>query len=255
MVTDSTVRFSNRVSDYTKFRPDYPATAIDYLFENITLHAQSRIADVGSGTGILTSSLLKKGCSVVAVEPNGPMRAESDLRLGESVNYQSVAGSAEATTLENESVDLITAAQAFHWFDVDLTKAEFARILKPGGRIVLIWNRRVSSQEGFQMEYESLLNSLVPEYSKVSHSRSNDTVIEKFLGAGMQKVEFPNHQAFNFDGLKGRLQSSSYCPTSEQAGYAELMLAMSNLFDKFAEGGQVRFEYATQVYIGRYPAF
>jgi len=245
---DSKNRFSNRVSDYSRYRPSYPQAVIDFVFEQHSFKAQPCIADIGAGTGLFTKLLLSKGVPVVAVEPNDAMRSESDENLSQFDNYTSTAGSAEQTLLPDNSVDLITAAQAFHWFKFSETKAEFARILKPEGRIVLVWNRRDSSSSKFLSEYETLLKSGIPEYNQVSHSNASDELIEEFLGPGLTKTVFANYQEFDLDGLKGRLLSSSYCPAKGVRGHDELMLALESLYHSYATQTGVRFDYSTQVY-------
>ncbi len=246
---NSTKRFSDRVSNYSRYRPGYPVQAIEWVFQNAPLNSNSKVADVGSGTGIFTEELINKGVSVVAVEPNDAMRLESDKRLGDKSNYSSEAGTAEHTKLEADSIDLVTAAQAFHWFDLEKTKSEFARILKSNGKVLLIWNRRDNAGSEFLAEYEHLLSTRIPEYNKVTHANSTDAVIADFLGENMTTADFPSHQVFDLDGLKGRLQSSSYCPAEGKSGHTELMDAITNLYDKYSSDQGVQFDYCTQIYM------
>jgi ubiquinone/menaquinone biosynthesis C-methylase UbiE len=140
---DSKERFSDRVDDYRKYRPGYPEAVLQVLEERCGLSPSSVVADIGSGTGILTGMLLSKAHTVYAVEPNAPMRSAAEEDYRDHPAFRSVAGSAEATTLPSRSVDLITAAQAFHWFDPEKAKAEFRRILRKEGNIALIWNERM----------------------------------------------------------------------------------------------------------------
>ncbi len=222
------------MKDYSLYRPSYPAEAVDYVFNKLPVNADTVIADIGAGTGLFTELLLANNSPVIAVEPNAAMRAEADDRLRHYPNYNSVSGSAEETRLDDKSIDIIVAAQSFHWFNLPEAKREFARILKLGGKTVLIWNRRDSSGSEFLMEYETLLGSMIAEYSKVSHDRASDAVIEEFLGSEMVKAEFSNYQDFDFRGFKGRLQSSSYCPIEGAEGYVELMVSMEELFQTHA---------------------
>ena len=127
MTADPTKRFSDRVENYVKYRPGYPPALLDCLRQVCGLTPAAVIADVGSGTGILSELFLKNGTPVFAVEPNDDMRQAAELRLGHYPNFASVAGTAETTMLSDRSVDLVTAGQAFHWFDVSQAKAEFAR--------------------------------------------------------------------------------------------------------------------------------
>lgn len=241
---DSTRRFSDRVSDYTRYRPDYPAAAIEFLLDGLQLDFQSTIADVAAGTGILTRHLLKTGARVVAVEPNSEMRAQCDVLLDNGSNYRSVAATAEQTGLDNHSVDLLTAAQAFHWFDAGRARSECQRILKPGGSVVLMWNRRVSTDSGFLSDYEALLNTL-PDYRRVNHAGVSDELIRHFLGGNMIKAEFPSHQHLSLSGLTGRLLSASYCPAT---GNSELMAQLRTIFNRHETAGNIRLDYRTQVY-------
>ena len=244
-----TRRFSNRVSDYTKYRPDYPATAFEFLQKRYQPTNNSVVADVGSGTGLFTDHLVKHGCQVHAVEPNEPMRAESDKRLSNNPNYQSHPGTAEATTLRDNSVDLVTMAQAFHWFDQTRTATEVSRILKPGGSIALIWNRRDGSTSAFLRDYNELLRTMIPEYSKVNHMNLQDEALLEWIGPGAELHQFPHAQQFDFEGLRGRLMSSSYCPTPDNPIHEPLMQQLEQLHARHASSGLVAFIYETSLYV------
>jgi len=246
--TDSKQRFSNRVDDYTRYRPGYPPEALQFILDQSNLNANSTVADIGAGTGIFTALLLTSGASVIAVEPNEAMRSAADRHLQSYKNYTSVAGSAEQTGLADQSVDLITAAQAFHWFDYAEAQKEFVRILKPAGKSVLIWNRRDGSS-AFMQQYDALLKDRLPEYNKVNHANATDERIGEFLGNQMRKVEFPSDQSFDLNGLKGRLMSSSYCPAVGTEGHDELMIDIEKLYTEYSTESGVQFDYSTQVYI------
>ncbi len=249
MAIDSKRRFSNRVEDYAQFRPGYPPEAIRWILSQLPDGIAITAADIGAGTGIFTESLLLAGLPVVAVEPNPQMREKADKHLGRFATYSSTCASAEETGLACHSIDLITAAQAFHWFDVAKSQQEFKRILKPGGRIVLIWNRRDASSSEFLKQYELLLRTRIPEYSQVSHENASDTVIEAFLGPDVLKRQFKNHQWFDLHSLKGRLLSSSYCPAKGRPGHDALMAAIEALYEAHSTNQGVRFDYSTQVYM------
>ncbi len=141
-MTNAVSRFSNRVNDYARYRPSYPAGLIEILKSNCGLSHDSVIADIGSGTGILSRLFLEYGNTVFGIEPNTGMRLFADKTLWQFNNFLSVPATAEATTLKQSSVDLITAAQSFHWFDRPRARREFARIIKRRGWVVLIWNER-----------------------------------------------------------------------------------------------------------------
>ncbi len=243
----STTRFSSRVADYVKWRPHYPAGIVPVLRREGLLPEGGAVADVGSGTGISTKLFLEQGHPVVAVEPNTEMRAASDEWLGGEPGYRSVNGTAEATTLTEASVDLVFCAQAFHWFDREASKREFARILKPGGQVVLCWNNRDETQP-FQLDYEKALREYLPEYTYVSHKYlTEEEIAAWFAPHGLRQVDLEYHQSFDLEGLKGRLRSSSYCPKSGPEHDA-VMRRMEELFKQYASGGVLRFSYITNLF-------
>ncbi|MEO0869068.1 MAG: class I SAM-dependent methyltransferase [Cyanobacteria bacterium J06642_11] len=177
---NSTKRFSNRVQDYVKYRPDYPAALMTYLVECCGLQPQHVVADIGSGTGLLTQPFLQYGNRVYGVEPNAPMRSAAEDWLKTYDNFESVEGQAEMTTLAAASVDWIVAGQAFHWFDPLATRKEFARVLKPGGGIALIWNSRLVS-DPFHQAYEQFLLAHAPDYDVIRQQRPTAPELERFL--------------------------------------------------------------------------
>lgn len=245
---NSTERFSNRVADYVKYRPDYPSALIAYLTECCGLRSSQVVADIGSGTGLLTQLLLKQGNPVYGVEPNAKMRAAAEEFLQIYPRFKSVAGQAEATRLESHSVDWIVAGQAFHWFDQRATRQEFDRILKPDGWLALIWNSRLMS-DPFQQAYEGFLLTHAPDYSVVSQRRpSAETLAEFFAPAKMETATFDHQQIFDFEGLKGRLLSCSYAPKEDAENYGEMIDALRSLFYKCSHQDQLFFRYTTHVY-------
>ena len=248
---DPTQRFSNRVENYVRYRPHYPAGVLDILRENIGLTPGTVVADVGSGTGISGELFLRNGNPVFAVEPNREMRAAAERLLGGFPRFRSVAGTAETTTLPNASIDCVVAAQAFHWFDPARTRAEFRRILKPGGWVVLLWNRRLKQATPFQRAYEKLLETYAVDYAQVKHERIDAAALTGFYAGGFQVRSLPNVQTFDLESLKGRLLSSSYAPTEDQEGYALMIKALQKIFQGHQQGGHVRFDYETQIYFGR----
>jgi len=242
-----TERFSDRVDAYIRYRPSYPHEVIELLQDECGLTRQSVVADIGSGPGNLTALLLPVAGAVYGVEPNGPMREGGERMLSAFPNFVSVDGKAEATGLEDRSVDLITAGQAFHWFDRHAAKREFERILKPGGFVALIWNDRETEATQFLVEYEKLLRELSSEYSKVNHSDIPEEEIERFLGPDVQCRGFRNVQEFDLEGLRGRVLSSSYVPL-EGEGHEELMRGVDRIFHKYEQDGHVEFLYNTEVF-------
>jgi SAM-dependent methyltransferase len=248
---DPTKRFSSRVENYIKYRPGYPADVLDLLREKCGLTGGSIIADIGSGTGILTELFLRIGNPVFAVEPNSEMRGAAERLLGKYPNFTSVSGTAEATTLKDRSADFITASQAFHWFDRERSRREFIRVLKPGGWMVLIWNDRELTSP-FAKAYELLLKTYGTDYEDVNHKHTDARVIGPFFGAsGHKQAGFPNEQIFDLEGLKGRLLSSSYAPEPGHPKYIPMLEAMNTLFSGHQTDGKVAVEYVTIVYYGQ----
>lgn len=245
-------RFSDRVENYINYRPRYPEAVIPYLRETCQLQPQAVIADIGSGTGIFSEQLLKAGqTTVIGVEPNAPMRDAAESLLADYAGFKSVEGTSEATTLHSQSVDMIVAAQAFHWFDPIPTRKEFLRILKPNGWIVLVWNARFRHETPFMAGYTQLLETYCPDYKDVEHSRS-ETSIDALYGAPPHCHTLPNAQYFTRDQLQGRFLSSSYSPSPEDHQYAAALAALSDLFATHAQDNYVAFEYTTKVYVGSF---
>jgi SAM-dependent methyltransferase len=250
-MSDTTARFSNRVDNYVKFRPGYPPGVMDILRTNCGLTATSIVADVGSGTGILSELFLKNGNTVFGIEPNAPMREAAEHLLKEFPNFASIDATAEATTLETSSVDLITAAQAFHWFDRDKARTEFARILRPGGWVALIWNERRLDSTAFLRDYEKLLLRFGTDYEKVRHENVAGELGRFFAPADFRIKSLDNVQHFDFESLKGRTRSASYTPEPGDPNFAPLFVKLEELFNTHQSGGKVDFEYDTRVYYGR----
>jgi len=250
-VKDSTKRFSNRVADYVRFRPRYPEGLIPLLKKEIGLDKSWTIADVGSGTGISTEPFLKHGNAIVGIEPNDEMRQAAESLLAQYPNFKSINGTAEATGIENGSVDAVIAGQAFHWFDPEKSQTEYRRILKPGGWVILIWNRRLIDASAFSRDYEALLNTHGIDYAKVRHDHIDKGTITRFFANGHQYRSLPNEQVFDFEGLRGRLLSSSYVPAEGQPGFAPMIEELKRIFEEHNESGRVRFDYETDIYFGR----
>jgi SAM-dependent methyltransferase len=251
LVTSPTRRFSSRVENYIKYRPGYPSVVIDALASECGLTEKSIVADVGSGTGILSELFLKNGNPVVGVEPNREMREAGERLLKQYPNFTSVNGAAEAPTLADSSVDFITAAQAFHWFDRISTRNEFARILKPNAWVVLIWNDRQTDASSFLGEYEELLQRYGTDYKQVNHRNIDIEAITAFFAPqSFTPREFESRQVFDLEGLTGRLLSSSYAPEFGHPNHQPMLEALRVVFDRYQTGGKVTFEYATVMYFG-----
>lgn len=248
---DPTARFSDRVENYVKYRPGYPPAVLSFLAEAAGLTPASIVADVGSGTGISSKLLLDHGNAVFGVEPNREMRAAAERLLSACANFRSIDGTAEATTLPAGSIDLVVAGQAFHWFDPAAAGAEFRRILRPGGRVALMWNCRLTNDTPFLEAYERLLLEYATDYADVRHENAEDEAVGPFFGpGGFREANFPNRQSFDFDGLHGRLLSSSYAPPPGHPRHEPMMKALRDLYDRFQSAGRVEFLYRTNVYVG-----
>lgn len=240
------------MDDYARFRPGYPPALIRCLREEFDLGPGSVIADVGSGTGISTAILLDDGHEVFAVEPNDAMRAAAERLLAGRPGFHSVAARAEATTLAGASVDWVVAAQAFHWFDVPAAQREFARILRPGGRVALFWNDRVFPTP-FDHAYEAFLRTHAVDYNEVNHqgAAAADRVAQFFAPHAAQERRFENVQVLDLEGLRGRVRSCSYMPNEGHARYGEMSAALDALFGAHAKDGAVRMAYETRLHVGR----
>jgi SAM-dependent methyltransferase len=242
--------FSDRVDDYVKYRPGYPAAIIQTLQRRCGLTASASIADIGSGPGNFARLLLNNGNQVYAVEPNAEMRGAGLQLLGEFENYHSIDGKAEETGLPDSSMDFVTAAQAFHWFDWPRAKSEFRRILRHGGWAVLIWNERITDSTQFLRGYEALLLKYGSDYKEVRHEISYKNIGD-FFAEKQQEASFQNRQVFDFDGLRGRLLSSSYAPDADSPRREPMLRELRKLFDTHNQNGRVSFDYEVRLYFGQ----
>lgn len=251
MNSDPTRRFSNRVEDYVKYRPTYPPAVARLLEEECGLARGSVVADVGSGTGILSELFLRHGCRVYGVEPNREMREAGERLLSSYANFVSVDGRAEATTLDDAGVDFVTAGQAFHWFDPPRARVEFKRILRDGGWVVLVWNDRRTAGTPFLEEYERLLLEYGTDYREVSVKYAEESMLAALYGRSeMRAKTFDNEQVFDFDGLRGRLTSSSYSPEPGHPNFDPMMRGLEALFRRHERDGRVVVAYDTKVFYG-----
>jgi SAM-dependent methyltransferase len=249
--SDATSRFSDRVENYVRYRPGYPPEVVQELKAECGLARSHVIADVASGTGIWTRLLLENGNPVFGVEPNTEMREAGERLLAAFPKFTSVAGTAEATTLPDQSVDFVTAAQAGHWFDRERARREFVRILKPGGWLVLLWNERVTDSTKFLRDYEQLLLTYGTDYQDVRHEHTSEAIHEFFDPAPFQERVFDMRQEFEYPGIEGRLLSSSYAPGPEHPRYKAMLNELRRIFDACAVDGRAVFEYKTRLYFGQ----
>jgi SAM-dependent methyltransferase len=249
---NSKQRFSDRAADYARYRPSYPREVLDVLHKWCKLQSHHVVADIGSGTGLLSKLFLDHGNRVFGVEPNPEMRAAGEEFLKTYNRFTSVAGSAEATTLPSDSMDFVAAGQAFHWFDLSPARNEFQRILKPEGRVIIIWNERLLDDTAFLREYEALLRHFGTDYSRVHETYPRPEQMLAFFGPNeFTSHSVPNFQQFDFDGLSGRLRSSSYAPAPGHPQFAAMMQELQRVFAAHQKNGMVRLEYRTHIYTGK----
>jgi SAM-dependent methyltransferase len=244
-----TERFSSRVDDYRRYRPGYPAGIISTLTRARILNPESVVADIGSGTGLLTRPFLENGNTVFGIEPNPDMRAAGEAELASFSKFRRIAATAENTTLHRNSIDLIIAGQAFHWFDRAAARIEFRRILHPLGRCAFIWNERTVNTP-FLVAYEELLRKYSTDYSAVDHRNITPQVIQDFFAPNPVTLHtFENQQVFNLEALRGRLLSSSYAPASDHPNHAPMLTMLEKIFHQHQSNGMVHFNYETRMYL------
>ena len=246
-----TERFSNRVADYHS-RPSYPSELLDYIETKIGNLKDLETADIGAGTGIFTRLLAERGAKVFAVEPNPVMRASACQLLSKTGTIEFCKGSAEATGLKDQCIDLVTCAQAFHWFDVAKTKVETKRILRTNGHVALIWNTHdETTQLGrlYKLNNEKFGNET---YAKVEARRDRlPETIPQFLKSGFEKKVFDNSQTLDRDGFLARYFSSSYAPANGSKEKEQATIALNQLFEQFNESGKITIRYQTELFLGQ----
>lgn len=245
---DSKERFTPCVEHYVKHRPSYPVQAIDCLMEACGLAPGMAAADIGAGTGKLTGLLLQRGLHVSAVEPNEAMRSAAEQAFAGTPGFTSVAASAEEIGLPASAFDAVTAAQAFHWFDRARFKAECQRILRPGGHVALLWNRR-DTEDPFMAQYEAIIEQYHGDRPNQAMKQIDRAVFDDFFTTyGID--HFSSAQVFDYDGLAGRALSSSYAPRPGHPAYEPLLTALRNLFEQNENNGQIPFVYCSEVVVG-----
>ena len=247
--SDSTVRFSERVQAYLAGRPRYPAAIVTHLADRGALRAGARVADVGIGTGLSAEPFLAAGYAVVGIEPNAPMRAAGEEYLARYAAFSMRDGTSDATGLDAASVDLVLAAQAFHWFDAARFRAESLRVLRPGGWAALVWNDRDLTGTGFLEGYEALMVEYGNDYLAIRYRhQGTDAIPVYFGGKAPIPAEFPHRRRMNWEMIAALAQSASYLPAPGQPRHAELIAALRRLFDENADQGSIEMRYTCRIH-------
>lgn len=249
-MNNNTDKFTDKASNYQSFRPSYPTELINYLYTRVGLSEKNTIADIGSGTGLFSAPLLQHGSTVYAVEPNTDMREAANTHLAQYPRFHSIAASAEHTGLPSQSIDFITVAQAFHWFDQLAFKAECQRLLKPNGKVILIWNGRDFSHPVIQAEYE-LRQKYSSKQSKEDPSRFAKDWTAFFTDGICEYKTCRNDQLLSKEAFIGLTLSRSWAPTEQEtAKYQEFITELTAIFERYQENQHIIFPQLTQCYVG-----
>lgn len=249
--TNSAERFSSRVENYIKYRPRYPKELIAYLKQNGNFNKDQIVADIGSGTGILTKLFLENGNPVFGIEPNNKMQAAGEKYLSNYSRFTSITGTSEETTLQDQSVDWVVAGQAYHWFDRVKTKEEFNRILRPSGSVLLIWNSQDTTHPVMQ-EYMAIVDKYGTDFKQVSKTAIDiSTDIKNFFDpAPITYHKLDNQQILDYQGLIGRVLSSSYAPLEDHPDHKPMLIQLKELFEKYQSNQKITLPYITDIYWG-----
>lgn len=245
-------RFTDTVDNYLKYRPSYPVEILDLMKQACDLNAETIIADIGSGTGILSKLFLDNGNTVFGVEPNQKMREAAEHTLKHYSSFHSLDGTAEATQLKEASIDLIIVGTAFHWFEFEKTKIEFKRILRDSGFVMLVWNLRALEYSSFMQEHEQLLMKYGVGYQPLVDNNAYKLQLKPFFSPNViHSCSFAHAQYFDWVGYQGRLLSTSYIPKAQDEKYKNMMIDLKKIFDKYQQNDLIKYEYITQLYYGR----
>lgn len=252
MKIDTVSRFSSKAEKYAKCRPDYSAEAIRAIFEHAKLTTKSVVADIGSGTGIVSRHFVKNGNSVYAVEPNPEMRRKAEIALGKYPNYHSLDGNSEQTNLPNASIDLITVGQAIHWFDPEPSKQEFVRILKPQGWLAILHHTR--SDDELNREIRRICTAengwdITSTHSRPLQSRPFEWWFDK--QNEMLHLKFSNPHTYDLKGLIGLELSNSHAPDESHHAFPAIADSLERVFEKFQDQGKITINFTTNLYLGR----
>jgi len=239
------------VSDYARYRPRYPAGLIEGLAQRTGFRPEWTIADVGCGTGLSAEPFLDNGNTVYGVEPNPDMRGAAADALAGCERFRIIAGTAEATALAGGSMDMVISGHAFHWFDSPRALAEFRRIVKPGGPIVILWNSRQTSGSAPAEAFEAIVQRFGTDYVQVRHDRFDGERMRAVFGGECERLSIEYAQHLDFETLRGRLLSMSFLPPAGDPARPLMLDALSEAWDRWGGGPGYRLDYETEIYIGR----
>jgi SAM-dependent methyltransferase len=245
----STERFTGRADNYVRYRPSYSPMLSDFLRANCGLSSASAVADVGSGTGTLSRILLDQGCVVYGIEPNAEMRASAERLLAGCNRFRSIAATAEATTLPNGSIDLVTSGRSLHWVELAPSLDETRRILRPSGWAIALWNKRCPEIDPVAAGYDRILWTYCADYEALDARR---TAAKRHLrSAGFEQASLAYRKTFDRSQLRGQILSLSVAPDEGDSRREPMLAAVDELFDRFQTNGVVTFNYLTTVYFGQ----
>ncbi|WP_026566544.1 class I SAM-dependent methyltransferase [Bacillus sp. UNC41MFS5] len=248
----STDKFTGKAEVYAKYRPSYPHEYIEYLISKAVLNEDSIIADIGSGTGILSGQLLERGYTVIGVEPNDDMRTVAEQTLKTDSRFITIKATAENITLNDNSIDLVTVAQAFHWFDMEPFRLECQRILKHDAKVALVWNSRDGLSD-INKESAEVCQKYCPNFKGFSGGMEETPIaFQQFFKDGKYDLKyFRNDLQFNLNGFLGRYLSASYSLKKTDEEYYPFITTLSNLFEKYSNNGQIVIPNITRSYLGK----
>ncbi|WP_077617528.1 class I SAM-dependent methyltransferase [Bacillus sinesaloumensis] len=245
-------KFTDKAEIYAKYRPSYPLEYIEYLISESGLNEDSLIADIGSGTGILSRHLLERGFAVIGVEPNDDMRTVAEQTVKPGTRFISLNATAENTTLKDNSIDLVTVAQAFHWFNMEQFRLECQRILKQEAKVALVWNSREASSD-INKESAEVCRKYCPNFKGFSGGMEETPIpFHQFFKDGKYETTyFGNDIHLHLDGFLGRYLSASYSPKENDKEYNSFITALTNLFDKYSNNGTIIIPNTTRSFLGQ----
>ena len=247
----TTENFTDKANIYAKYRPSYPNEYIEYLLSANELNENQIVADIGSGTGIFSRQLLENDLHVIGVEPNDDMRKMAEQSLKRYPRFQSIKATAEHTTLKENSVDLVTVAQAFHWFNKEAFKIECQRILKQKAHVALVWNSRDGTSPIIK-ENADICQKTCPNFKGFSGGiEETPEMFNSFFKDGKYEFkEYQNDLLFDYEGFLGRNLSDSYAPKKNDKEYKNFIFLLSELFEKYSKNGKILIPNLTRSYLG-----